>query len=161
MLPGRADVCYHRRSKVKITRLGALSAGLLVGSAIAGGLLGDKVLAGGTRLGDHLRLYTAIIGAVEDNYVDEVKSDKLVSSSIREMLRTLDPHSSFFDPKDYARMREQQSGSYVGIGISIVSLDGLITVTQLFEGSPAYKAGIRRNADAYLRHVAEHSAPLD
>jgi hypothetical protein len=56
------------RSKVKITRLGALSAALLAGSALAGGLLGDKVLAGGTRLGDHLRLYTAILGAVEDNY---------------------------------------------------------------------------------------------
>jgi len=42
-------------------------------------------------------------------------------------------------------MREQQSGSYPGIGITIVSLDGQITVTQLFEGSPAYRAGIRRN----------------
>ena len=41
-------------------------------------------------------------------------------------------------------MRERQEGRYFGIGISIASIDGDITVTQLFEGSPAYRAGIRR-----------------
>src|SRR5262249_42959980 len=49
-----------------------------------------------------------------------------------------------FDPKSYAQMRERQEGHYYGIGISIASVDGDITVTQLFEGSPAYRAGIRR-----------------
>jgi carboxyl-terminal processing protease len=39
------------------------------------------------------------------------------------MLRTLDPHSSFLEPRAYDRMREQQSGSYPGIGITIVSLE--------------------------------------
>jgi carboxyl-terminal processing protease len=43
-------------------------------------------------------------------------------------------------------MREQQSGRYYGIGITIVSADGQIIVTlPPFEGSPAYRAGIRRN----------------
>ena len=41
-------------------------------------------------------------------------------------------------------MRERQEGRYFGIGISIVSVDGDVTVTSLFEGSPAYRAGIRR-----------------
>ena len=44
----------------------------------------------------------------------------------------------------YAQMRERQEGHYYGIGISIAAVDGDITVTQLFEGSPAYRAGIRR-----------------
>jgi len=142
-LVGHGDVCYHRRSKVKTTRLGALSAALLVGSALAGGLLGDKVLAGGTRLGDHLRLYTAIISAVEDNYVDEVKSDKLVSSSIREMLRTLDPHSNFLETKEYGQLQERQRGSYYGLGITVQAVDGNITVVAPFEGTPAHRLGIR------------------
>ena len=42
-------------------------------------------------------------------------------------------------------MREQQEGRYPGIGISIVKLNGEITVLSLFEGSPAYRAGIRRS----------------
>ena len=50
------------------------------------------------------------------------------------MLQTLDPHSSFFDPKQYAQMRERQEGQYYGLGISIQVIDGDITVMSLFEG---------------------------
>jgi carboxyl-terminal processing protease len=60
------------------------------------------------------------------------------------MLKTLDPHSSFFDPTAYALVRERQEGRYYGLGISISVIDGDITVMSLFEGSPAYRAGIRR-----------------
>ena len=60
------------------------------------------------------------------------------------MLQTLDPHSSFMDPKQYAQLRERQEGKYYGLGITIQVIDGDITVMALFEGSPAYKEGIRR-----------------
>ena len=60
------------------------------------------------------------------------------------MLGTLDPHSSFFDPREYAQMRERQEGRYYGLGITIASIDGDITAQSVFEGSPAFKAGVRR-----------------
>jgi len=60
------------------------------------------------------------------------------------MLQTLDPHSSFMDPRSYAQMRERQEGRYYGLGISIQILDGEITVASMFEGSPAYQKGLRR-----------------
>ena len=60
------------------------------------------------------------------------------------MLQTLDPHSSFMDPRQYAQLRERQEGRYYGLGITIQVIDGDITVMALFEGSPAYKEGIRR-----------------
>jgi carboxyl-terminal processing protease len=41
-------------------------------------------------------------------------------------------------------MRERQEGKYYGVGLSIQSIDGDVTVMSLFEGSPAYRAGIRR-----------------
>src|SRR5204863_74402 len=66
-----------------------------------------------------------------------------MTSAIRGMLATLDPHSSYFTPQEYARMRERQEGRYYGIGVSIVSLDNDITAVTVFEGSPAYKKGIR------------------
>ena len=47
-------------------------------------------------------------------------------------------------PKAYAQLRERQEGHYYGLGISINVVDGDITVMSLFEGSPAYKKGIRR-----------------
>jgi carboxyl-terminal processing protease len=60
------------------------------------------------------------------------------------MLGTLDPHSSFFDPKEYAQMRERQEGRYYGLGITIAAIDGDIVAQSVFEGSPAYKTGVRR-----------------
>ena len=60
------------------------------------------------------------------------------------MLQTLDPHSNFMDPQQYAQLRERQEGRYYGLGITIGVVDGDITVVSLFEGSPAYKQGIRR-----------------
>src|SRR5919106_3883814 len=128
---------------MKMSRVGRLSVFLLVLSTLAGGLLGGRVLAGNGRLSDHLRLYTAILSAVEENYADEVKSERLVSTSIREMLHTLDPHSNFLETKDYSQMQERQRGSYYGLGITVQSLDGNITVVSPFEGTPAYRLGIR------------------
>jgi len=128
---------------MKLSRLGVLTASILVASTFAGGLLGDRVLAGGDRLNDQLRLYTAMLGAIEREYVEEVPSDRLVTSSIREMLRTLDPHSGFFEQKDYQTMQERQKGQYYGLGISVQSIDGNITVVAPFEGTPAHRLGIR------------------
>lgn len=128
---------------MRITRIGTVSLGLLLGSTLAGGLLGDRLAAGGNRLGDHLRLYTAMLGAVEDEYVDEIKSERLVNSSIREMLRTLDPHSNLFETREYSQLQERQKGSYYGLGITVQSVDGRITVVSPFEGTPAHRLGIR------------------
>ena len=60
------------------------------------------------------------------------------------MLQTLDPHSSFLDPRAYAQMRERQEGRYYGLGISISPIDGDITVMSPVRRLPAYKKGIRR-----------------
>ena len=128
---------------MKLSRVGAVSLGLLVGSTLAGGALGGRALAGGGRLSDQMRLYTAMMAAVEQQYVDEVPSDRLVSSSIRELLRTLDPHSNFFEQKDYQTMQERQKGQYYGLGITVQSVDGNITVVAPFEGTPAHRFGIR------------------
>lgn len=125
------------------TRLGKTSVALLAGSTLAGGLLGDRVLAGGGRLSEHLRVYTAVLGAVEDQYVDEVPSERLVAASIREMLRTLDPHSNFLEIKEYSVLQERQRGSYYGLGITVQAVEGSITVVSPFEGTPAFKLGIR------------------
>jgi carboxyl-terminal processing protease len=115
----------------------------IVVSALVGGFFGKSALAVDDKIPEHYKTFTAALNAIEANYVEKTESDNLVYSAIRGMLGTLDPHSSFFSPVEYARMRERQEGRYYGIGIQIVSLDGDVTATRVFEGSPAYKAGIR------------------
>jgi carboxyl-terminal processing protease len=113
-------------------------------SAVAGGFFGSTALATQDEVAQQYKIFTSALSAIEREYVEEVPSDRLVYGAIDGMLKTLDPHSSFFDPKQYAQMRERQEGKYYGLGISIQVIDGDITVMSVFEGSPAYRAGLRR-----------------
>jgi carboxyl-terminal processing protease len=113
-------------------------------SALAGGFFGSAALARQDEVSQQYRVFTAALAAIEREYVDEVPSDRLVFGAIDGMLHTLDPHSSFFNPREYAQMRERQEGRYYGLGITISVIDGDITVMSIFEGSPAYRKGLRR-----------------
>jgi carboxyl-terminal processing protease len=112
--------------------------------ALVGGFFGRSALATQDQVPDQLKVFTAALTAIEGNYLGDVESDRLVYSAITGMLQTLDPHSSFMDPRTYAQMRERQEGRYYGLGITIVVIGDEITVLSLFEGSPAYQKGIRR-----------------
>ena len=116
----------------------------IVLSAGAGSLFGPRLLATEDVVEEKYRVFTAALAAVESQYMGKIESDRLVYSAINGMLQTLDPHSSFLDPKSYAQMRERQEGRYYGLGISIQSIDGDILVGNVFEGSPAFRRGIRR-----------------
>ena len=117
---------------------------VLVVSAIVGGLLGRGRASSQERLPERFRAFTAAVRLVETSYVEKTESDRVVYSAITGMLQTLDPHSSFLDPRTYGQMRERQQGRYYGLGITIQVIDGDITAVSLFEGSPAYKKGVRR-----------------
>jgi carboxyl-terminal processing protease len=131
-----------------------LAASVAVLSVVAGLGLGTAAVETQGRTNARYEIYTAALAAIETHYVEPASTicsqpsvcgtEALIYSSIDGMLRTLDPHSSFFDPKSFANMRERQEGRYYGIGISILKVADDVTVTSLFEGSPAYRAGIRR-----------------
>ncbi|HEV2112976.1 MAG TPA: S41 family peptidase, partial [Terriglobales bacterium] len=70
--------------------------------------------------------------------------DKAIyNGAIPGMLRVLDPHSNFFDPKQYASLREEQRGKYYGVGMQVGPRNNKVIVIAPFVGSPAYRAGIR------------------
>ena len=122
----------------------ALGASAVVLSALLGGLFGGQVLATQEDLPQHYDRFAEALAAIETHYVQEVDTERLIYRAIGGMLQTLDPHSNFMDPRSYSQLRERQEGRYYGLGISINVIDGDITVMSLFEGSPAYRSGIRR-----------------
>src|SRR5262252_434432 len=127
-------------------RLKAMHAVLFViaVSALVGGIFGRDALATDDRVLEYQKTFATALNTIESNYVETVDADRLVYGAIRGMLGTLDPHSSFYDPKEYSAMRERQEGRYYGLGITIQSINGDITAASVFEGSPAFKKGIRR-----------------
>ena len=116
---------------------------IVVVCALVGGFSARGALAQ-DQLDQQYRVLTDALQAIESNYVGEAESDRLVYSAISGMLQTLDPHSNFMDPNSYTQMRERQEGRYYGLGISIGAIDGDLTISQVFEGSPAYEKGLRR-----------------
>ncbi|HYZ82869.1 MAG TPA: S41 family peptidase [Bryobacteraceae bacterium] len=91
-----------------------------------------------------LRNFTRVLNVVEENFAEKVTPDKAIyKGAIPGMARTLDPHTSFFDPKDFQLLREDQKGHYYGVGMTVAPRNGKTIVIAPFEGSPAYKAGIR------------------
>jgi len=91
-----------------------------------------------------LKSFTQVYNLVEQNFADKVEPDKAIyNGAIPGMLRTLDPHSNFFDPKAYAALREDQRGHYFGIGMTVRQEGKKTIVLAPFTGSPAYKAGLR------------------
>jgi carboxyl-terminal processing protease len=129
---------------MRISRFFPATVLAVVLSALVGGFFGSSVLARQDEVSQQYRVFTAALAAIDREYVEDVPSDRLVYGAIDGLLKTLDPHSSFFDPKNYAQMRERQEGRYYGLGIQIQVIDGDITVMSVFEGSPAFRKGLRR-----------------
>ena len=90
-----------------------------------------------------LKLFSDVIGLVENNYVDPVDSKELIEKAIQGMVHSLDPHSSLLSPDDFKELQIDTQGEFMGIGVSITMKDGFVTVISPIEGTPAYKAGIK------------------
>ena len=99
---------------------------------------------GDTDIRDSLRSFTDVYKVVQENYAEPVNPDKAIyNGAIPGMLRVLDPHSNFFDPKSYAALREEQRGKYYGVGMQVGPRNNKVIVIAPFAGAPAYRAGIR------------------
>ncbi|MBI4481803.1 MAG: S41 family peptidase [Acidobacteria bacterium] len=123
----------------------------VVVASVLGGILGGEVRAissdeDGKSL---LKTFSEAIDVIERNYVDQVDTEKLIHNAIRGMLRSLDPHSIFFDREEFSKLREEQHSRYFGLGIRIRPMmrgsntGPVLIVEPPFPGSPAYKKGLR------------------
>jgi carboxyl-terminal processing protease len=93
---------------------------------------------------DHLsRDYVAAIDLVREKYVEEVEYEAMTTAAIQGMLRSLDPHSNYYDRKSFEDMRMEQRSQYYGIGASIVPRHRGVYIVETFKDTPAAQAGLR------------------
>ena len=133
---------------MKPERRGAvLILGVLILSAILGGLYGPSVrvtAAGTSDVQESIKNFTRVLSIVQQDYAIPLDTDHaLYDGAIPGMLRVLDPHSTFFDPRQYALLREDQRGKYYGVGMTVGPQENHTVVLAPMPGSPASKAGIR------------------
>jgi len=126
---------------------------------LLGGLYGREVDAttGGddTQYKSSLTEFTRLYNVVEQNYADAVDPDKAIYGpsdsnvgAIPGALRSLDPHSNFYDKRAFSLLREDQEGKYYGVGMQIGQRAGklgklIVYVVAPIPGSPAFRAGLR------------------
>src|SRR6267142_305639 len=127
---------------------------VLVASAVFGWIYGPSVRATSAATEDNqtsVREFTTVLDVVQANYADPVDVDKEVyQGAIPGMLRVLDPHSNFFDARQFALLREDQRGRYYGVGMIVAPRENHTVVMAPYVGAPAYNAGIRPG-DVILR----------
>jgi carboxyl-terminal processing protease len=86
---------------------------------------------------------------IQEQYVDgkKLNYNDVYKSSIIGMLRSLDPHSNYYDREEFDELKTDQRSEYFGIGASIQTYirgdQGDTYITATFEGSPASRAGLR------------------
>lgn len=95
------------------------------------------------------RDFSEALTIIQENYVDgnRLNYNDVFKSSIIGMLRTLDPHSNYYDPEEFDELRADQRSEYYGIGAQIGTQtrgdDTETYIVTTFEGTPAAKAALR------------------
>ena len=98
-----------------------------------------------------LETLTEIMGLVQKESVEPPTPKQVTHATIQGMLHTLDPHSNYMDESEFRMMRDDQRGTFFGIGSIIQQQLGGIVVISTVRGGPSEKAGIRPGD--YLREI--------
>lgn len=114
--------------------------------AVFVGALASQANDGPNQGGDvyrDLALFADVFAEVRKQYVADLDEREAVQAAIQGMLTSLDPHSGYLSPEDFREMKVQTSGEYGGLGIEVLSEDGLVRVVSPYDGTPAARAGIQ------------------
>lgn len=90
-----------------------------------------------------LQTFSKILSLIQQFYVEEVDTKKLITGAIKGMLRELDPHTSYMPPDVYKEFESETSGEFGGLGIEISIQNNILTIISPIEDTPAWNAGIK------------------
>jgi carboxyl-terminal processing protease len=101
---------------------------------------------------ESLRLYTEALFEISQKYVYPKTEEEMIYGSLRGMMNSLDPDSSFLTPKEYQNYQEGQKTPVAEAGLDLIIKDSLLTVVSTIDRGPAAKAGL---------HPGDHIIKID
>jgi carboxyl-terminal processing protease len=126
-----------------------LAAVLVASAAWFGGRHGETLgrwgrVAGSAETADQTARFRSVLNVVAGSLAEAPDlEDAVFKGAIPGMLARLDPHSQFYDPEQFERLREEQQGSYAGVGMQIREFRGDTIVDFPFPATPAFRAGVK------------------
>lgn len=131
---------------------GALAILLIAGSVSCGLRAGSLGVSSGNRSQDTDKKMSVLKGLIDENYLGEVDTEKLEEGIYKGFISGLsDPYSVYYDEEETRMLLETTEGEYDGIG-AVLSQDiktGIVTLVQIYDGSPAMEAGLKDNDILY------------
>lgn len=125
----------RRKAQMALCGLSGAVLGIILSAGVATSFASSKTY-------EYLDLFTKVMHFVQNNYVEEVDTKKLIEGAIKGMLATLDPHTVYMPADQFHEMQVDTSGKFGGLGIEITVNDGYLTVVTAIEDTPAFYAGI-------------------
>ncbi len=96
------------------------------------------------QISKNIDIFSSVYKELVVNYVDEINSSRIIKKGIDAMLDDLDPYTEFVPESDIEEYKMKYvSTQYGGIGASVFVRDGIITISEVYEGFPAQKNDIR------------------
>ncbi|MRR18605.1 S41 family peptidase [bacterium] len=120
-----------------------LAGALLVSAMVTFGFLMGGQESKDFKLTKNIDIYISLMRELNAFYVDEIDPEKLVHRSINGMLSSLDPYTSFYPEEETGDLDFMTTGKYGGFGSLIRKSGDYIQVTNVYQGFPADKGGIR------------------
>lgn len=130
----------NKKTTILIPLLIAVSvaAGILIGN-----LLNRNSQTGfvGLNLGGQNKI-SEILSYIDQGYVDSVNTAEIIEKTIPEILKNLDPHTTYIPPTDMKEVQEEMTGKFSGIGVQFSIMEDTVRVIEVISGGPSSKVGI-------------------
>jgi carboxyl-terminal processing protease len=116
----------------------SVAAGILIGN-----LLNKNSQTGfaGLSIGGQNKI-SEILSYIDQGYVDSVNTSEIIEKTIPEILKNLDPHTSYIPPADMKEVQEEMTGKFSGIGVQFSIMEDTVRVIEVISGGPSSKVGI-------------------
>ncbi len=106
--------------------------------------ISDKVYSQNIdKLYEKIDLFSEVLEKIQNEYVEEINQADVMDSAINGVLQSLDPYSSYMNPKIFEESQIETSGEFGGLGIEVSMEAGVVKVIAPIDDTPAAKAGIK------------------
>jgi carboxyl-terminal processing protease len=95
------------------------------------------------RISKNLSIFNSLFRELDMNYVDTLNYDKMMKSTIDNMLAKLDPYTVYMPEEETDDLKFMTTGEYAGIGALIMKKDKDVCVSEPYEGMPAQRNGVK------------------
>ena len=138
------EIIVERRSGFNFSEVIIIMIIAIMFGFLLGNIVNFVVFSDSSSSGDELDELVSTYDNIVNNYYEDVDKEELIDAGIQGMINYLDdPYATYFSGEASDDFNEELAGNYEGIGVEVMLKDGIVTVSSVFNNSPAYKAGVK------------------